>query len=245
MKKFYKLPTGHNVDFKIEMIKFCLWQEINHTKTNKNDTVAISIDYIMEKCGYSLTNRNKHSFSSYVHKALKTLIEDGQIVQIYGCSVERASGIAYLKFEILDRFYDVPTTSFAKITTSEFDAIMKIEDTVSKPTLLKVYAYIRSQIIETAKLPYGFCYGVDTTIVKDLELNRKTVDKCLFKFAERGVFVKHCTGSYCKNALPRNAPNIYVLPDENADSNIRALIEKLKKRYDVDEFAPIYKPVNN
>ena len=32
-------------------------------------------------------------------------------------------------------------------------------------------------------------------------------------------------------------PLIYVLPDENAQINIQALLEQMKQRYKVDEFA--------
>ena len=38
---------------------------------------------------------------------------------------------------------------------------------------------------------------------------------------------------------PKNVPNIYVLPDDNAEANIIALIDELKTKYNVDNFAPI------
>ena len=56
------------------------------------------------------------------------------------------------------------------------------------------------------------------------------------------IFIKYTTGSYYKDDEPRNAPNIYVVPDDNAENNIKALLEELKQRYGVNEFAPVIVP---
>lgn len=237
MNYFYKLPTDYEIDFRSEMVKFCLWEKIN-----LNGTTTISINYIRQHCGYSCDNRNKNSFSSYVRNLLKALIDEKQILQVYGDDVTSVSGTSYLEFEILDKFYDVSTKAFAKLTSSVFDLIMSIECGLTKATILKVYAYMRSHMIENSQQAYGFSSGLDNTIVKDLGLNRKTVDGCLSELADKGVFIKHTTGGYYANGSPKNAPNIYVLPDENADSNIKALLEDLKSRYRVDEFAPTLIP---
>ena len=98
-------------------------------------------------------------------------------------------------------------------------------------------------MIENPPQPYGFRYGLDKTIVRDLHLNRKTVDTCLDAFVDKNIFIKYTTGSYYKGDEPRNAPNIYVIPDENAENNIKALLEELKQRYGVEQFAPIITPV--
>ena len=53
------------------------------------------------------------------------------------------------------------------------------------------------------------------------------------------LFIKYTTGSCCIDGEPRNVPNIYVLPDDQAENNIKALLEELKQRYGVEEFAPV------
>ena len=98
------------------MVKFCLWEKIN-----LNGTTTVSINYIRQRCGYSCDNRNKNSFSSYVRNLLKALIDEKQILQVYGDDVTSVSGTSYLEFEILDKFYDVSTKAFAKLTSSVFD----------------------------------------------------------------------------------------------------------------------------
>lgn len=237
MDYFYKLPTDYEIDFKSEMVKFCLWEKIN-----LGGTTTVSLNYIRQRCGYSSDNRNKKSFSSYIRYILKALIDEKQILQVYGDDIESVSGTSYLEFKILDRFYNISSNAFAKLTSSAFDLIMSIDCGLTKATILKVYTYMRSRMIENAQQAYGFSSGLDNTIVKDLGLNRKTVDTCLTEFVDVGLFIKYTTGSYYLNGNPKNAPNIYVLPDKSADSNIKALLEGLKYRYKVDEFAPTLVP---
>lgn len=238
MDYFYKIPTDYNAtDYKKEMIKFCLWE-----KSTLNGTVSISINYIRWRCGYSNSNRNKNSFADFTRTTLNELIGGGEITQIYGDDVLTASGTSYLEFKILNELDDVQTKTFAKLTTPVFDKLMAIKCPLSKATLLKIYTYMREEMIESQEKAYGFKLGLDNTIVKDLSLNRKSIDTALEAFVDNGIFIKHTTGSYWVNDAPRNAPNIYVLPDDKADSNIKSLLEELKQRYGVDDFAPILKP---
>ena len=158
MDYFYKLPTDYEIDFRSEMVKFCLWEKIN-----LNNTSTVSINYIRQRCGYSSDNRNKNSFSSYVRCVLKALIDEKQILQVYGDDVTSVSGTSYLEFEILDKFYDVVTKTFAKLTSPVFNLIMSIECSLTKATILKVYTYMRSHMIENSQQAYGFSSGLDNT----------------------------------------------------------------------------------
>lgn len=232
MEYYYKLPMDYKIDYRSEMVKFCLWEKIN-----LNGTSTVSINYIRDRCGYSSDNRNKNSFSCYVRNVLKDLIQGSQIVQAYGEDVLTATSTSYLEFEILDNFYEMQTKAYAKLTSSVFNTLMSINCNLSKAVLLEVYAYMRSHIIENSQQVYGFCSGLDKTIVRELGFNRKTVDTCLNAFVESGLFIRYITGSYYANGSPKNAPNIYVLPDENAQINIQSLLEQMKQRYKVDEFA--------
>lgn len=232
MEYYYKLPMDYEIDYRSEMVKFCLWEKINLSGTS-----TVSINYIRERCGYSGDNRNKNSFSCYVRNILKDLIQANQIIQVYGEDVSTATSTSYLEFEIFDSFYEIQTKAYAKLTSSVFNTLMSIDCNLSKAVLLETYAYMRSHIIENSQQTYGFCSGLDKTIVRELGLNRKTVDTCLNAFVEGGLFIKHTTGSYYANGSPKNAPNIYVLPDENAQINIQSLLEQMKQRYKVDEFA--------
>lgn len=241
MEYFYPVPTDYlETDYKREMIKFCLWE-----KTNLNDTTGISINYIRERCGYSENNRNKNSFSSYIRFTLKELISKKELAQVYGDDVLTASGVSYLVFNVLEKFNDTPTKTFAKLTIPVFDVLMAIKSPISKPVLLKIYTYMRSRMIENKQQAYGFHYGLEKTIVRDLRLNRKTIDTCLDAFVDHNLFIKYTTGSCYIDGEPRNVPNIYVLPDDQAENNIKALLEELKQRYRVEDFAPVLAPSAN
>lgn len=227
----------YEIDYRSEMIKFCLWEKINLTGTS-----TVSIDYIRKRCGYSSDNRNKNSFSSYIRNTLKDFIQTNQLVQVYGEDVLTATSTSYLEFKILQSFYEMQGKIYAKLTTLVFNNLMSISCNLSKAVLLKIYAYMRSHMIENSQQSYGFSTGLDKTIVRELGLNRKTIDICLSAFVDYGLFIKYTTGSYYSNGNPKNAPNIYVLPDENAQANIQALLEQMKQRYNVDEFAEVLKP---
>lgn len=59
------------------------------------------------------------------------------------------------------------------------------------------------------------------------------------------LFIKYTTGSCYIDGEPRNVPNIYVLPDDQAENNIKVLLEELKQKYNVEDFAPALVPSTN
>lgn len=219
------------------MVRLCL-----ERYSNIEGVCFTSISLICEKCGYSFANRHNKSFLAYVRKVLASLIESNEITQIYGKGINSVSVTGLIGFYLEDKFYSLPTKMFAKLSYDVFDAIIGIDYPLSKPTLLKVYAYIRGRIIENEQQAYGF-YGSIERAVKDLDLNRKTVDTCLDLFVDYKLFIKYTTGSCYINGEPRNVPNIYVLPDDQAENNIKALLDELKQRYGVEEFAPVLTPM--
>ena len=220
------------------MVRLCL-----ERYSNIEGVCFTSISLICEKCGYSVDRHNK-SFLAYVRKTLVSLVENNEITQIYGNGINSVSVTGLVGFYLEDKFYSLPTKMFAKLSYDIFDTIIGIDYPLSKPTLLKVYTYIRGRIIENGQQAYGF-YGSVERAVKDLDLNRKTVDVCLDLFVDHNLFIKYTTGSCYINGEPRNVPNIYVLPDDQAENNIKALLEELKQRYRVEDFAPALVPSTN
>lgn len=217
------------------MVRLCL-----ERYSNIEGVCFTSISLICEKCGYSVDRHNK-SFSTYVRKVLVSLVKNNEITQIYGKTINSVSATGLVGFYLENKFYKLPTKMFAKLSYDVFDTMIGIDYPLSKPTLLKVYTYIRGRIIENEQQAYGF-YGSIERVVKDLDLNRKTVDACLELFVDHNLFIKYTTGSCYIDGEPRNVPNIYVLPDDQAENNIKALLEELKQRYGVEEFAPVIVP---
>lgn len=218
-------------DFKEILVRFCLARY-----SSIEWVVFTSVNFICQKCGYS-NDRHANSFGSYVRKTLHELIESNEITQVYGDDIKK-SGNSIIGFALQDKFFTNNSQRFCKLTYSAFDILMSIKCPVTKATLLKVYTYIRSDIVETEEQAYGF-FGSIKLASRILGLNRKTVDVCISAFVENGLFIKHSTGSCYVNGEPRNVPNIYVLPDDKANENIDALIIELKNKYKVDEFAPV------
>mgnify|MGYP003222540626 FL=1 len=223
-----------DINFKEILIIYTLLR--NKTAESK---VFTSISSICTECGYSTENRGKDSFNAYIRMILKDFIDKKELVQIYGKNLDTATNTALIVFKIEDKFYDLAIRKIMQITPNEFDIIVNINSpSVSAATLFKLYVYMRHHIA-TDNLPtIGFIGSIER-VAKDLDLNRKTVDACLDLFVDHNLFVKYTTGSCYIDGEPRNVPNIYVLPDDQAENNIKALLEELKQRYRVEEFAPV------
>jgi hypothetical protein len=236
---FYKVPIDltdyFENDYKQIMVRLCL-----ERYSNIEGVCFTSISLICEKCGYSVDRHDK-SFSGCVRKVLLSLVKNSEITQIYGKDISSVPISNQVGFYLEDKFYSIPTKMFTKLSYDVFDTIIGIDYPLSKPTLLKVYIYIRGRIIENEQQAYGF-YGSIERAVKDLDLSRKTVDACLDLFVDHNLFIKYTTGSCYIDGEPRNVPNIYVLPDDQAEDNIKALLEELKQRYRVEDFAPVLLP---
>ena len=156
--------------------------------------------------------------------------------------LDAVTSTGLIVFKIENKFYDLAIRKIMQITPNEFDIIVNINSpSVSAATLFKLYVYMRHHIA-TDNLPIIGFIGSLERAVKDLDLNRKTVDACLELFVDHNLFIKYTTGSCYIDGEPRNVPNIYVLPDDQAENNIKALLEELKQRYGVEEFAFVIAP---
>lgn len=236
MNYFYKVPTTYlENDYKELMIRFCI-----DSRKDYNGRTATSIGAICTRCGYSPNNRdsNKGSFSTYIRETLSWMVQNGEIQQTYGDDVSGVRLNNHIEFQILDKFYEnQPTKTFCKLTEEVFDTIIGMDSKYSSLTLLKLYTYIRSHIVESTRTAYGFNKSIEIAHI-ETGVSRKTFDECLVLFVEHGLFIKHITGGCYIRNQPRTMPNIYVLPDNNADENIKAILDEMKKRYAVDEFLP-------
>ena len=236
---FYRVPKCYS-DCKEVMIRFCL----DRHRTQEDETYT-SLQDICEDCNYTI-DRHKGNFLDYVKKTLLSFIQQGLILQCRGNPPDKASINERLGFVLSDEFS--PCSDYISLPASSFDKIVKIKTSIKREVLLNTYLYVKSFIYDyqpnsdNAYTPYGF-YGNLLLACDELGYTRKTIDACMDLFVSCGIFKCHLTGSYKKaNGTVANAPNIYVLNDENADKNIRLLLEKIQTQYKVDEFMPqVYK----
>ena len=205
------------------MIKYCLDEQ----KSINNKTLT-SIEYICRRCNRSLSNRNKEtSFLSYIRRELTTMVANGELEQTYGENITVCRNSSMLGFEIKPKFYAyLGNGGFCKLTDDVFDKITHIDFKCSTVNAFRIYAYIRSGISENVGSPHGFYKSIDN-IYDDLGFaNRNVIDNTLNKFVENGLF-KRATPII--EGLPEYVPNIYVLPDDNAESNIKGITKILKE----------------
>lgn len=217
------------------MIKYCLDEQ----KSINNKTLT-SIEYICRRCNRSLSNRNKEtSFLSYIRRELTAMVANGELEQTYGENVAVCRIGSMLGFEIKPKFYAyLGNGGFCKLTDNAFDKITHIDFKCSTVNAFRIYAYIRSGISENVGSPHGFYKSIDN-IYDDLGFaNRNVIDDTLNKFVENGLFKKTTP---IIEGLPEYVPNIYVLPDDNADNNIKSIIKVIKETMEDN----IYESDNN
>ena len=230
---FYRVPKDYS-DCREIMVKFCL----DRHRTMEGETY-VSLQQICQDCNHS-TDRHKGNFLDFVKKTLSSLVERGLITQCCGTPLDKAGVKELLGFVLSDEFS--PCSNYISLSANAFDKIVKIKTSIKREVLLNAYLYVKSFIYDyqpnsnDTYTPYGF-YGNLLLACDELGYTRKTIDACMDLFVSCGIFKCHLTGSYKKaNGTVANAPNIYVLNDENADKNIRLLLEKMQTQYKVDEF---------
>lgn len=239
MGYFYRVPKD-SFDSREIMIRFCL----DRHRTMEDETY-VSLQQICQDCNH-IIDRHKGRFLDFVKNTLLSLIEQKLIIQCRGDTPDKAGTKEMLGFILNDDFS--PCSNYISLSADAFDKIVKIKTSIKRETLLNTYLYVKSFIYDyqpnsdDTYTPYGF-YGNLLLACDELGYTRKTVDACMDLFVSCGIFKRHLTGSYKKtNGTVANAPNIYVLNDENADKNIRLLLEKMQDQYKVDEFMPqVYK----
>ena len=227
MYKFYRVPKEYS-DMKEVMVRYCL---DNHK--DLNNVTHISIQTICLMCGYPL----RSNFKKEVKVILKKLVAEGLIIPTENCNIDKRYWNEYLEFQLSDQFF--PCKDFVLLTSEAFNVIANYKGKIQKIRLLQCYLHMRSHIYFNNKgLPYGFSQPIDI-MSKQLHIAHSSLDKILQIFVENNLFIKYITGSVKTDKGIKNVPNIYVLPDDKAESNIKTIEQKLKQHYHVTEFMPI------
>ena len=239
MGYFYRVPKDFS-DCREVMVRFCL----DRHRTIEDETY-VSLQQICQDCNYT-TDRHKGRFLDFVKNTLSSLIEKKVIIQCRGDPPNEAGTKEMMGFVLSNEFS--PCNDYISLPADSFDKIVKLETSIKREILLDTYLYVKAFIYDYQSnlgndyVSYGF-YGNLSLACDALGYTRKTIDMCMDMFVGCGLFKCHLTGSCVKtNGSVVNVPNIYVLNDENADKNIRLLLEKLREQYKVDEFMPqVYK----
>lgn len=216
------------------MVRLCLDEA-----RNLRDKSRISLEDICYCCGYAV-DKHKGTFYNQVKDILCDLQERQEIEQIRGKPPNESNKNDLMVFQLSPSFS--PCEDFISFYYSDFDTMVKLDSVIPKPTLIGVYLHIKSYIFEYQesdnKSPYGFYQSIQ--LMSEITgYPRSTIDKALDVLVDNGIFRRHITGSYkTSSGLVQNAPNIYVLDDENANWNIKKLIKRVREQYNIKEFLP-------
>lgn len=161
-----------------------------------------------------------------------------------------------IEIKIIPKNFDYPD-KFVKLTSSQFDAIMMANTSLSRENILMVFLYINSYIGCRSKKEDGTEYGNAKdnpeafwrsieSMAKELGMSKDTINQCIGYLTATSnnfpsLLVKKEVGSIQpdKTKPPKNVPNIYVLNKEGYEKEIEWALSKLKEIYKVDKFYPL------
>ena len=213
----------------------------------------ITVRKILEFYRYKITSRKPKAFREILD-VLKYMIKNKMIeVKQDLDSISYDTGI---EIKIIPKNFDYPD-KFVKLTSSQFDTIMKANTSLSRETILMVFLYINSYIgcrgrkedgteYENAKdNPEAFWRSIES-MAKELGMSKDTINQCIGYLTapsnnSPALLVKREVGSIQpdKTKPPKNVPNIYVLNKEGYEKEIEWALSKLKEIYKVDKFYPL------
>lgn len=195
--------------------------------------VATSIMDICRTARYSCVDRRKNSYYSAIKGILEQFQDNGWITEIIQKD-DRAKGkinpSELFKIKLGDFFF--PETNYTSITIKELNAILNCPEYKSKASLVRVFLYAKSfmQIAYTggSQSTISAYYVVGDVAANALQMSRNKYDLCINVLCGLNLLICHQTGSYHSEFGIRNAPNIYVLNNEDAQRNIQGGLSRLK-----------------
>lgn len=205
-----------------------------------------SIFDICRLWGYSTTDRRSGSYLSLIKGILADFCDRGWI-EIHQPQSKKIKPNELITIKLSDIFF--PEKNYTSISMQELNDIINCTEYKSKASLIKVFLYIKSfmfMVYEGHTDSVISAYYVAGNIAADaLKMSRSKYDLCVNVLLGIGLLVCHQTGSYRTKYGVVNAPNVYVLNNDDAERNIKGGISRLKydlldKRYgNGDDFMPI------
>lgn len=211
-----------------------------------NHIAHTSIFNICELSNYSTLDRREESYYSSIKWSLK-LFRDNDMIKINGIKeVDELRPRAFIKIQLTDKF--VPSSNFIQLTDEELNVIIGCKEYKATAALLKVYLYIKSLMFIDYNNPNSSIsayYVTEDIACQVLFMSKQKYDICVNTLCALDLLVCHQTGSYYDFNGIKNAPNIYVLNNDDVAGNIRGALNRLKHDLlkpefgNKDDFMPI------
>ena len=230
---------------------------IDRNKSFENKSY-ISIGKVLSTCGYKLQKHKPKIFYEVI-KAILFLKANYFIETDF--DINTIGYDDFIEIKIIENNF-MPTGSFVRLYSSDFDKIMSLKANASNENVLLCYLYISSYIpcrklnedgsekIDAKELPEAF-YKSITKMASNLNMSKDTINRCLDCLTnnENGnepLLIKKEVGSIQldKSKPPQNVPNIYVHNKSGYDREIQWAMDKLLQMYKVDKFIPLAKGKN-
>ena len=238
-------------EFNKKIILTYIYLDQNRTLSN---VVNYSLYDLIQSNGY-VCNGKAVSIIKQFKSSLEFLYDNSMIEFI--TPYKNIKGNFISKIQLLDNFDCCE--NFTQITKHEIDTLIQNSRNQDRSILFSIYLYIKSFMFQrpltfdgeeydNAKdKPVAF-WGTYRTIEEKLGYAKNTITSYLNQFVEIGLLQKYETGSYpiYRNSkqIYINAPNIYVLNNENADQEIQWALDRLKQIHRVDKFSPMINKKN-
>lgn len=215
-------------------------------KRSLEDTVGFSLYDLVTYFGYKVDRTSTGAVTRF--KKLIQFLVDNQMIA-FDTSIDNLKGNNYVNVTLLDNFDKVE--NYTMISANEIDILLNSKSKIEKSNLFAIYLYMKSFMFQRnltdegnefsdAKDKPTAYWGYIDVMQRDLGVSRETINKCLNEYIKLKLFVKKETGSYktIENGkeVEKNAPNIYVINNDNAQQEIKWAMNKLKQMYHVEVF---------
>lgn len=233
--------NGNDIDKKILLTIIYL-----DRKRSFEDVVGFSLYDLVLSNGYKINRTNTGAVTSF-KKIIQFLI-DNQMISL-DKNIKELKGNNFVNINILDNFDKVD--NYTIITANEIDSLLHSKSKIEKANLFSVYLYMKSfmfprnltdegnEFSDAKEKPIAF-WGYIDVMQRDIGVSRETINKCLKEYIKLKLFIRHETGSYIAiengKQVEKNAPNIYVLNNKNAEQEAKWALNKLKQQFNVKEF---------
>lgn len=195
--------------------------------------------------GYKEATRKPKAFKEILD-VLKYMVHNNMIEIVQDLdSLSYDSGI---EIKIIPENFDFPE-KFGKITSSQYESIMRADTSLNRESILMIFLYINSYIgcrkrnddgsepSNPEKYPEAFWRSMEN-MAKDLAMSKETIKRSIDYLTTSSnnrpaILVKEETGSVQKDKTspPQNLPNIYVLNKEGYQQEIEWALNKLSGTY--------------
>lgn len=261
-EKYTKVPNRYiqgNINTKYGISrKFYITYILIDKYRSYEDYSWITIRKILDFYGYK-TTKHKPKAVYEILDVLEFMINN-KMIEIKQ-DLDSLSYDTGIEIKIIPENFD-NAKHFAKLTSSQFNAIMMADSSLNKENILVAFLYILSYIgcrkrkedgseYDNAKdNPEAFFQSIKH-MSKELSMSKDTINQCINYLTAPPntappLLIKREVGSVQpdKSKPPKNAPNIYVLNKKGYQQEIEWALNKMLEVYEVKEFYPFVKGNN-